>query len=46
MRLVELICMVFGHTPEPGVTKVLSIRFCCARCNRVVPGELAPRRRA
>lgn len=45
MRLVEFVCLVFGHATPPGVTKWLSIRYCCARCDRVVAGELALRRR-
>lgn len=38
-------CPVLGHRPPPGCERDRCIAFLCARCNRVVPGELALRRR-
>jgi len=43
--LVVLTCWFFGHATPPGVLRALSWRYCCARCNRVVQGELGSRRR-
>ncbi len=36
-----LICALFGHRPARGVTKALSLYFCCARCGDCVRGDLA-----
>jgi len=33
------ICALFGHRPGPGVTKAMSLCFCCARCGECVRGN-------
>lgn len=38
-------CTVLEHRPPPGCERSRSIAFLCARCSRVVPGDLAFRRR-
>lgn len=43
--IARLLCWLFDHEPVPGVDVARSIRFECARCSRVVPGDLAVRRK-
>ena len=37
----RLLCSLLGHCTPPGVTRRLSITFCCHRCGALADGDLS-----
>lgn len=41
----RLVCALFGHQPPPGVSPAMSIKYHCDRCQDLIPGELAAKKK-
>lgn len=37
----RILCALLGCVPMPGITRRLSITFCCHRCGALADGDLS-----